>query len=266
MNLNLPIALESFRANIEASMQQCITITAKDGSTKISDSKFGGQPFLPIGIEYPKDYSGNPMILLTQINFAQLPKNDILPSEGVLEFYVADDDFFGMSYENPAKQIGFKILYFPDSNQEHQTDFTFLDNLMRECPPFKTNEIVESKLFFEINLDYVPLHSIEFNQFFSLEEANLFQNPNDTAKIISGVYYNAIDSKECGHKLGGYARFIQEDPRKRFTEYANYISLLQIDSQNHFMWGDAGRAHFLIDKNDLKNKNFSKVMYKWSNF
>lgn len=29
------------------------------------------------------------------------------------------------------------------------------------------------------------------------------------------------------------------------------------------MWGDFGVANFFISKDDLKNKNFTKILYNW---
>ena len=41
------------------------------------------------------------------------------------------------------------------------------------------------------------------------------------------------------------------------------ISLLQIDSDDKIAFGDTGTAHFFINKDDLKNRNFDKVWMYW---
>jgi uncharacterized protein YwqG len=66
-----------------------------------------------------------------------------------------------------------------------------------------------------------------------------------------------------GHKIGGYAEYTQEDPRTDTPAFDAYVQLMQIDSDEEIMWGDAGIAHFYIDPADLAKKDFSKVMYYW---
>jgi uncharacterized protein YwqG len=65
-------------------------------------------------------------------------------------------------------------------------------------------------------------------------------------------------------RLGGYATFTQEDPRT----YAHFsgmgdTTLLTIDSTTGVMWGDAGAAQFLMHEEDLRRRDFSRVVYSW---
>ena len=66
------------------------------------------------------------------------------------------------------------------------------------------------------------------------------------------------------HKMLGYASFTQEDPRYKGM-YKDYDTLLlQIDTEwNYIIWGDCGICNFFIKKQDLINKNFSKVLFNW---
>lgn len=54
----------------------------------------------------------------------------------------------------------------------------------------------------------------------------------------------------------------QDDPRK--YRHDN-ILLLQINSDfnQDIMWGDVGLGNFFIRKEDLKQLNFSNVLYNW---
>ena len=68
-----------------------------------------------------------------------------------------------------------------------------------------------------------------------------------------------------GSKLGGYPFFTQEDPRT-YGDYPTFDTLLlQIDTDDELdiMWGDSGVANFFIALEDLKKRNFSKVLYNW---
>jgi uncharacterized protein YwqG len=55
--------------------------------------------------------------------------------------------------------------------------------------------------------------------------------------------------------------FTQDDIRNEDTKYDTL--LLQVDSDKGIMWGDMGVANFFINLKDLKNKDFSKVLYTW---
>ncbi|SUC47704.1 Domain of uncharacterised function (DUF1963) [Providencia stuartii] len=68
-----------------------------------------------------------------------------------------------------------------------------------------------------------------------------------------------------GHRIGGYPFFTQTDPREYRKEIQDYVLLLQIDSdyETGILWGDIGVGNFFIHPEDLKNKDFSKVVYNW---
>lgn len=52
----------------------------------IMDSKFFGVPYWDCSLQYPKCGDEN-MMLLAQINCSQLPENNVLPKEGMLQFF-----------------------------------------------------------------------------------------------------------------------------------------------------------------------------------
>ena len=54
--------------------------------------------------------------------------------------------------------------------------------------------------------------------------------------------------------------FTQSDPR---SVDDGEILLFQLNSVKDIMWGDAGVANFFIDREALKNRDFSHVMYNW---
>lgn len=58
----------------------------------------------------------------------------------------------------------------------------------------------------------------------------------------------------------------QEDPRDEYSP-CDFL-LLQLDSEfgegeDKIMWGDAGICNFFINREKLKNLDFSEVMYNW---
>jgi uncharacterized protein YwqG len=77
------------------------------------------------------------------------------------------------------------------------------------------------------------------------------------AEDVAYELMNHLDAP--GHKLGGYPTFTQTDPRGS----DRFELLLQLDSDDAMMWGDAGVAGFFIAPGDLARADFSRVMYHW---
>jgi uncharacterized protein YwqG len=48
-------------------------------------------------------------------------------------------------------------------------------------------------------------------------------------------------------------------------KYKQFRLLFQMDTDDEvgIMWGDSGVANFFIIEEDLKNKDFSRVLYNW---
>jgi len=83
---------------------------------------------------------------------------------------------------------------------------------------------------------------------------------------------NLIDYSDDYHsQCEGFPYFTQEDPRKYEEKYQKYDTLLfQLDSEHDKTkgkWkvciGDAGVINFFINREKLKNKDFSEILYNW---
>lgn len=83
-------------------------------------SKVGGQPYLPLETAYPKDSEGQPLALLAQINLAEMPALPDFPAQGILQFYIAADDLYGMNFDDQQAQSGFRVLYFENVTEDIQ--------------------------------------------------------------------------------------------------------------------------------------------------
>ncbi len=81
-------------------------------------------------------------------------------------------------------------------------------------------------------------------------------------EVASPYYAYEKLFRAAGHKLGGYPFFTQEDPRPRADDY---LLLFQMDSDGDadILWGDCGVGNFFIREQDLKNRDFSRVLYSW---
>ena len=72
-----------------------------------------------------------------------------------------------------------------------------------------------------------------------------------------------VEQEPPNQFVGGHPRFVQWDFRKPgFRDDFDRV-LLQLDSQNGLIWGDCGWAVFMIRRDDLLARNFSRVAFSW---
>lgn len=272
---DLPFELLPFKNNILATVKPVIEITLSPADDlPLWASKVGGKPYLPLDVEYPFSSDGNPLKLLAQINFSEIPTNDTLPKTGILSFFIENSldkkYVYGADYSDLANQDGFKVFYFEEIHQDIsklKTDFSEFESYWNNedtYSPLNNNDIAY-KMVFSNSQELMPeidFHTAE--HFFGLENYyDIYKLKGDEKKILR--YLNNIDS--TGHKLLGYPYFTQIDPRIEHAQFRDYILLFQLDSEDengiNISWGDFGVGNFFIHPNDLNNKDFSKVIYTW---
>src|SRR5690349_525397 len=112
---NLPDELKPFKVKIESTIKPYVEIKAtKNGNLGLWQSKFGGFPYFPKAFPYPLDSKKQPMFLLAQINFDDVPGLFPFPDDGLLQFYIAgNDDLCGMNFKDLTLQENFRVLFFP---------------------------------------------------------------------------------------------------------------------------------------------------------
>lgn len=273
--LQLPKEFEPYRTQFEASAIEYIRVMATpmaEEELSLTQSKFGGYPYMPTGFKYPTTSEGEMMALLAQINFAEVPPFPDFPDQGILQFFVLGDDSVGMEYEYeqtiPVVPLYYRVIYHPIIEAiPPGTPRAFTD-----IPVISATEsqIMEQAcaLSFKVAIDYPPLGEpalkalMAGTDFFEMydnitphqEKSRVFHEYREKMNQ-AGYYY---------HKLGGYANSVQDDPRHDFESIAHHQQLLQMSSGYELLIGDCGVAHFFIDPVDLKARDFSKVAYYWS--
>ncbi|MGM9478077.1 YwqG family protein [Pedobacter sp. GSP4] len=258
-DLILPIAFAEHFDKVRSSALLTVKIKAIPAEDiHFRNSSFGSYPCLPKGFDYPRDKNGNFMYPLAQINFSEFPPLENFPKSGYLQFYIAADDMYGISFEEKVPS-DIKVLFFEESDlASANEDLSFLDEVLGSgLSPVDEPHA----LSFELKTEYDGLGDVNG---LSEEDFNLngilAANPKIKKQIEDAVYENFSPT---GHKLGGYAYFTQWDPRDAKVPQSNYILLFQMDSDDHIIWGDLGVANFFIDPVDLANKDFSRVFYHW---
>jgi uncharacterized protein YwqG len=84
--VEIPEVLKQFSEGLIAKQRPYVSIKAtplhcelnKD-PLDVKGSKFLGVPFIPEGMEYPTDKNSDPLVLIAQINFSELPALEGFP-------------------------------------------------------------------------------------------------------------------------------------------------------------------------------------------
>lgn len=258
--IEIPSELASYRDQILKTVKPFIHISLVQRETALHESKFAGNPYLPKNIEHPKDTQGKPMKLLAQLNFSELPRLEPMPQEGIVQFFIsAEDDVLGIDFDDLTNQANFKVMFHSSVIRDEAllvTDFSYMNDLDVEFFPIEH----EFGLQFEVKHEPVSLGDFRREELLGAE-VDLEQEVNEKEELCD-VYGEAFASD--GHKVGGYPFFTQTDPRAYSERLQKYdILLLQIDIDDGIMWGDSGVANFFIRAEDLKNLDFTNVIYTW---
>lgn len=256
----------------EATKTPAVYIKSERRETKLTDSKFGGIPYLAENAEIPRDSEGNQLRLIAQINCKDIKELQDFPKEGILQFFALNDDITGLNMEDMTLQDTFRIVYY------ETVDSTItVDEVKERYHPYQEEEdyfpiTSEYALTFESGLEGMSVCDYRMDTLFVREYSKLVPGHSLTGiyDLDEEVYNAVIEEKEtqAGHKMGGYPFFTQTDPRDAANNYKDMdVLLLQIDSeyggQNAIMWGDSGVCNFFINREALKKKDFSKVVYNW---
>ena len=217
-------------------LKPVFNIDFSEEETELTGSRLGGAPFWKKGKKYP-EVNGTPLSLLAQINFKELPENDIFPDKGILQFFILPDDMYGM-------EEGYKVIFHEDEDDWEEIAF---------LPAENTPVLKEGKMLFTFSQEPVSIEDECFRQY-----NKIF--PPELESVIDDILYDNINSG-TGSKLLGYPYFTQGNPELE----PKYDTLLfQLDSDYEFLnWGDSGVGNFFINSKKLKKKDFSDVIYTW---
>lgn len=226
-------------------------------------SKVGGRAWWPKDEPPPLQVSGEGLVLLAQINFAEVPPMEGYPSEGLLQFYIpVSSDLYGanfdsasMSMEVLARQQEFRVVYWLDVDVP-AVGLPVQRGDMTPHDPSKPR-----RMRFVADVEPISVADYRFDRFFeggtySAVEAFAQSRGIDVDGLADALWER---HSGAGHKLGGYPYFTQTDPRSA----GDWELLLQLDSDDEMMWGDVGVGGFFIAPEDLARGDFSRVAYSW---
>ena len=260
--------------------QPAVRLTISKGECSVFDSKIGGTPYFPKDMEYPKGrknaFEGQPLVLLAQLNFEKLPHIPDFPTKGILQFFIAADDLYGMSpkYGNPrTRQDNFRVIYheniITDASQLLSEDEIPKYSGDDECflpfsGEYKLTAEEPVKMFANMwDYRFEDAFVKAYNEFADEPVEDIWELDDD----ITDALCDLIDYPDA--VIGGYPVFTQDDPRMS-DDLADCDTLLfELDSVHDnekgidIMWGDSGTGSFMIPRERLKALDFSRVLYNY---
>ncbi|WP_447761117.1 YwqG family protein [Sphingopyxis panaciterrae] len=227
---------------------------ATPGGTRI-----GGPVWLAAGEAWPTDAEGQPMSFLAQVDFAELPHLPDYPASGVLQFFIARDDLYGADLDKPEAGK-FRVIWreMIDGPGTLHTATPRGDRGIDDYSPLDDDAVKHG----------IALKAKRARQFPSIESwlgerdlGNLLES--DKSDRIHAFADKQYEEKPARHHVGGHPGFTQSDWRATPAYQDVDRVLLNLWSDDHIMWGDSGQGQFMIRREDLLKRDFSKVFYQW---
>jgi uncharacterized protein YwqG len=249
-------------ARLEATRRPVIRIELMPMSEdELRISKVGGRAYWPRGQRYPTGADGRALYLLAQIDFAQVPATDGYPNHGLLQFYIADTDSYGMNFDGGmneaalSRQRDYRVVYWPDTQADPEAMTLPPSNLLPHDPD------KPRRMVFSVETELLTLEDHRFDGLFAGNAYAAIESYATAHDLDQDALHEALSERfrGSGHKLGGYPFFTQTDPR---SDGALEL-LFQLDTDEQMMWGDSGIGGFFIAPADLARADFSRVMYNW---
>lgn len=251
-------AFDTLRQNTAA---PSLHITLLDERPAFAGSKVGGTPYVPTDMEIPVDANGLQLRLLAQIDCKELATLSEYPHEGLLQFWIGQDNASGLFTDG-----GYRVIWHPqvDASITEETVAARL-RLTGDYFPVQGEFAVRFDLVPEsmgmTDAHFEPQFLAAYNELTSGAPMHSLSELDDE---LTELLWDALPNS--GHKVGGYPYFTQYDPRSE--DDARTVLLLQIDSDYldgncKIMWGDAGVCNFFCTPEDLQKRDFSHVLYNW---
>lgn len=224
-------------------------------------SRVGGVVWLPEGEAWPKDDKGEPLSFLAQIDFAEVPPLPDYPTTGVLQFFIGRDDLYGANFDEPERG-SFKIIYREDltgAGRLQRGEARGTGNIDDYSPLY--DETVKQGLALAST---VAQHKPSFgNWLFDRDLGSLLDDHEASDRIFE--YMDSELSGDFGTShVGGHPEFTQSDWRAAEPyQDVDRVLLNLWTIGDHLMWGDMGQGQFMIRREDLLKRDFSKAFYQW---
>ena len=253
-------ALPECPAEVRAAMIDFVRLTTKPFLRAClpasgTNSRFGGNPVK----EIPLDENGHPLRLAALIDCSEVVGMPDFPTEGVLQFFVADTPTYGACFDDPTKQTGFRVIYTPER-------FDLTAELPQ--PPASEHFPIHGSYPLLLALSMAPMTDEDYRFEETVNQLLSARGLSQLRELDGAVISQICDHVHSeGHRMGGYPHFTQHDPRQdnaalqRFDTLLLQIDTHNIDGDNKIEIGNGGVMNFFIPRENLRRLDFSEVLY-----
>lgn len=230
--------------------KECYEINFIEGEPDILDDKICGNPYIPIGEEYPKDKKGNNLLLLLQVNLKNI-NLDNFPKKGILEIFTSPNMISNLEY----------VVKLYEEGKEYIKDLPKIDKSKYLCKVNNKIKLTKTEDYMS-NMDYrYPETIIKVLNKMTKEN---YKNVEEAEKKLEINIFN-FEKKipKIDISLGGYPDFTQDDPRPFSDGKEECLFKLDSNARKDIRIGDSGILYCFISKKDLKDGNFDNVYLSW---
>lgn len=234
-----------------------------------ANSYIGGHPFVAADEDFSWPVagdSGRPMTFLMQVNFAEVPRLEGFPENGLLQWWVQGaDDTYGLTFEDDATgREGLITKFYPESvlsaAASSPTDPIPNSPDEDELGPLWGTAPLGIRGFETLSFPYYEESTVStavYNLFSDFRSEFDYDREDDDLR----TYLSPRT------QLGGYAGFVQGDPRSRGGRPETLV--LQLESEEATdgrgaMWGDMGNAQLFGDLKSLRSGDTSTLWWDWA--
>lgn len=268
----LPEQFRPLIKTIESTLQTCVEFDREEKShVHLWQSNLGMYPYFPLESEYPcSQVSNEPLQFLAQINFSEIPQLDGFPEKGIVQFYLNMKAWdLGMDESLEHVQLNHRVLYFPEVNEDESLLKT--RETLRNFSEISEDEaqlwVDGSALAFNKAQQYMTFFDYRFAPLlFNRQEVYVSSNYEDILHAYQHYQmpYTEDFQSEGGHRIGGYANYLHSTDNRTEFGIEDHLLLMQLDTDEGLEWCDSGIAQWYIHPDDLKQCDFSKVVFLWA--
>ncbi|MDK7748908.1 DUF1963 domain-containing protein [Brevibacterium sp. UMB10442] len=256
-------------------------------------SYFGGRPYLPEGATWPIAKSGQPLLHIVQLNFADIVRHvraegaseseatldGLIPDSGIFQLFVGADPLYG-GFTSDSPGDGMEIRYIPEPAEgfgnhsfpgPHTAEPAAFDEQDEDyCSPFSKDigTIMNAPISLSSAAAMIPPTEQAVYEAWESEKDDDFLDNDEYFDEL--VELRSAARNQSDIMIGGFPAFAQ-DP----SEPDGYVHFLEIDSTYleeeeelpfEAMWGDLGVAHVFLHPAALKKMHAGEaVVYRSEN-
>lgn len=253
-------------------------VPAQSGEPTVA--RLGGAPVVPGGFTWPEWEGHGPLSYIGEIDLAALaakglPLDIKLPTVGRFLLFYFDgsyDNFEGIvGTWDSASLVGQRLLHLSDDSSA-----CVAMDAPQGVPVFSEHRFAARPMLTFPNWEHHALRSAFMEP--GQDERSFMDHPVNADAFADSLF--ELHRRYPMHQIGGWASPDQgpvenevagaaldlgndwNDPR-RAREAERWTLLIQVDSDNDMMWGDAGKLYWLARHDDLERGDLGHVSFTW---